>query len=243
MNNNATLEKMRNMRLLGMANAFETCIATTQTGNFTPDELLAHLLDAEWNDRNLRKMERHLRAAKFRYRATIEEIDFRTSRNLDKNLLLRLADCSFMERKENLLLTGSTGTGKSFIASAIGHQACVRDYRVRYFNCAKLFSAIKMARADGSYKKFIDRIERQDLLILDDFCLQPLSGPERLALLEIIEDRHGRKSTIIASQLPVSTWYEVIGEKTIADAILDRIVHSAHHIEIKGESMRKRTKK
>jgi DNA replication protein DnaC len=243
MNNNATLDKMREMRLLGMANAFQTCITTSQTGNFTPDELLAHLLDAEWNDRQLRKMERHLRAAKFRYRATIEEIDFATSRGLDKNLILRLADCSFLDRKENLLLTGPTGTGKSFLASAIGNQACGRGYRVRYFNCAKLFSAIKMETATGSYNKFIDRLERQDLLILDDFCLQPLTGPERLALLEIIEDRHGRKSTIIASQLPVENWYEVIGEKTIADAILDRLVHDAHHVQIQGESMRKRKRK
>ena len=240
--NNATLEKMRTMRLLGMTKAFEACVATCRNQSFTADEMLAHLIEAEWNDRQLRKMERHLRAAKFRYRANIEEIDFTTPRNLDKNLLLRIADCSFLERKENLLLTGPTGTGKSFISSAIGHQACVKGYRVRYFNCAKLFSMIKRTRVEGSYNKFINKLERQDLLILDDFGLQPIDGPARLALLEIIEDRHGRKSTIIASQLPLQKWYEVIGEKTLADAILDRLVHHAHAIKLKGESMRKRKK-
>lgn len=242
MNNTATLEKMRQMRLLGMYSAFEACIATAQTGEFTPDELLAQLIEAEWNDRQLRRMERHLRAAKFRYRATIDQIDFNTSRNLDRNLLLRMADCSFLDRKENLMLTGPTGTGKSFLASAIGHQACVKGYRVRYFNCAKLFAMLKMSQTDGSYHKVIDKLERQDLLILDDFGLQPTDGPARLALLEIIEDRHGRKSTIIASQLPVIKWHKVIGEQTLADAILDRILHTAHRIELKGESMRKRKK-
>ena len=242
MSNIATIEKMRQMRLLGMTDAFETIIETSQNDNFTPDELLAYLIEAEWNDRHLRKLQRHLRAAKFRYRATVEEIDFQTPRNLDKNLMLRMADCTFLERKENLLLTGPTGTGKSFLTSAIGHQACVKGYKVRYFNCAKLFAMLKMAKADGSYKRIMDRIERQDLLILDDFGLQPVDSQSRLAMLEIIEDRHGRKSTIIASQLPVAKWYKVIGEKTLADAILDRLVHSAHRFELAGESLRKRKK-
>lgn len=233
---------MRKMRLHGMTAAFEACIATCQNNDLTPDELLAHLIEAEWNHRDLRRTERLLKAAKFRYQATVPEIDFHSPRKLDKNLTLRMADCTFIERRESLLLTGPTGTGKSFIASAIGNQACIKGYRVRYFNCSKLFAQLHLARTDGSYGKLIKNLERQDLLILDDFGIQPLKGPDRLALLEIIEDRHGRRSTLIASQLPTSTWYQVIGEKTLADAILDRILHTAHRIEINGESMRKRKK-
>ncbi|MEH6705213.1 MAG: ATP-binding protein, partial [Galbibacter orientalis] len=142
--------------------------------------------------------------------------------------------------KENILITGSTGVGKSFIASALGYQACSLGYKVKYYNINKLFGKLKSAKADGSYLKEIDRIEKQDLIILDDFGLQQLDNTKRQAFMEIIEDRHGKKSTIIASQLPVINWHEIIGEQTIADAILDRLVHSAHRVDLKGESMRKK---
>jgi len=154
---------------------------------------------------------------------------------------MRLAEVSFVKRKEDVLLTGPSGVGKSFIASALGHQACNQGYKVLYFNTQRLFSRLKMAKGYGTYQKEISKIERQDLLILDDFGLSPMDNYQRNALMEIIEDRHGRKSTIISSQLPVSSWYEVIGESTIADAILDRLVHKAHRVEITGESMRKIT--
>ena len=169
-----------------------------------------------------------------------EDLYYHADRNLDRNHIRRLADCAFVNRQENLLIVGSTGIGKSYIASAIGHQACILGYRVLYANTPKLFARLKMAKADGSYIKELSRIERQQLLILDDFGLQPFDQQSRAALMEIIEDRHGKTSMIITSQLPVNKWHDVIGEKTIADAILDRIIHDAHRLELKGESLRKK---
>jgi len=155
---------------------------------------------------------------------------------------MRLFDCSFIKKRESLLITGSSGVGKSYIASALGYHACIEGYRLMYLNAAKLFAKLKMAKADGSYLKELARLERQHLLIFDDFGLQPLDNQNRMTLMEIIEDRHGRGSVIVTSQLPVSDWYNIIGEKTISDAILDRLVHDAHRIELKGESLRKTRK-
>ena len=174
--------------------------------------------------------------------SSVEEIHYHVERSIDRNQVMRLADCTFIDRNENLLITGSTGIGKSYVASAIGHQACILGYKVFYASTPKLFAKLKMAKADGSYMKEVTRIERQQLLILDDFGIQPFDAQNRAALMEIIEDRHGKTSLIITSQLPVSKWHEVIGEKTIADAILDRIVHDAHRLELTGESMRKKRK-
>ena len=203
-------------------------------------KLLAHLVEAEWDDRQNRRIERAIYYAHFRYKASVESIHYHAERSIDRNQIMRLADCSFIDRYENLLITGSTGIGKSYVASAIGHQACIMGFKVLYASTPKLFAKLKMAKADGSYIKEMARMERQQLLILDDFGIQPFDAQSRAALMEIIEDRHGKTSLIITSQLPVSKWYEVIGEKTIADAILDRIVHNAHRIELKGESMRKK---
>jgi DNA replication protein DnaC len=155
-------------------------------------------------------------------------------------MIMRFADCTYIDKHENILITGSTGIGKSYVASALGNQACMFGHYVLYTNASKLFAKLKMSKADGSYVKEIAHIERQDLLIIDDFGLQALDSQNRQMLLEIIEDRHGNRSTIMTSQLPVAKWYEVIGEQTIADAILDRIVHDAHRIELNGESLRKR---
>lgn len=241
--NQIILNKMSQMKLLGMHNAFQSILEAGKHHSLTNDEFLNLLIQAEWEDRENRKINRYLRAARFRYQAGIEEIDFQENRNLDKSQLLRLSDCSFIEKKENILITGATGVGKSYIASAIGNQACLKGYRTLYFNTQKIFPRLKMLKADGSYFKEINRIEKHDLLILDDFGLQPFDNQNRMILLEIIEDRHGRKSTIISSQLPISNWYDIIGESTIADAILDRLAHTAHRIELKGESMRKKNKK
>lgn len=233
-------QKMSQMKLYGMQQAYLSALDKNHYHTLTNDEFIDLLIQAEWDERENRKVNRYLRSARFRYQASIEEVDFTNNRNLDKTTFLRLADCSFIKRKEDLLITGPTGAGKSFIASAIGHQACLNGYKTLYFNTQKLFALLKMAKADGSYMNLVNRIEKQDLLILDDFGLQPMDAYSRNALMEVIEDRHGRKSTLISSQLPVANWYEIIGESTIADAILDRLVHKSHRIELKGDSMRKK---
>lgn len=241
--NDETLQKMRQLKFFGMVRAFKTSMEDGKLKSMTTDEMIAFLIESEWDDRNNRRIERHLRNAHFRYKSGIEQIDFDNNRNLNKNQMLRFAECEFIKKAENILITGSTGIGKSFIASAIGNQACMLDFAVLYTNTTKLFTKLKMAKADGSYIKEIARIEKQDLLILDDFGIYPLDNISRSALMEIIEDRHGKRSTIITSQLPVNEWYDVIAEKTIADAVLDRIVHDAHRIELEGESMRKKNSK
>lgn len=238
--NTNTLEKMRRMKFFGMFHAFKASLETQTNQQYSTDEFLAHLIEAEWEDRQNRRIERQLLYAKFRYKASIEDISYHTERGIDRNQIMRLADCSFIGRSECLLITGSTGIGKSYIASAIGHQACILGYKVIYHSTPKLFAKLKIAKADGSYMKEIAKIERQQLLILDDFGIQPFDAQSRAALMEIIEDRHGKTSLIITSQLPVSKWHEVIGEKTVADAILDRIVHDSNRIELKGESLRKK---
>lgn len=238
--NTATLEKMRKMKFLGMHRAFKTSIESGKTENYTADEMISSLIDSEWDDRQNRSIERQLKNARFRYKASIEEFHFHADRNVDRNQIMRFGECSFIEKKENILITGSTGTGKSYIASAIGHQACSSGFKVLYWNMSKLISKLKLAKADGSYIKEIAKIERQNLLILDDFGLHPFDAQGRTMLMEIIEDRHGKNSTIIISQVPVNNWFEIIGEQTIADAILDRIVHDSHRLDLKGESMRKK---
>lgn len=238
--NTETLDKMRRMHLLGMHRAFKTSLESQRENSLTADELIAMLVDSEWDDRHNWAIERSVRSARFRYKATIEAVDYCIERGLDKNEIHRLADGEFIRKKENLLITGLTGTGKSFIASALGHQCCQIGFKVLYANCTRLFTQLKIAKADGSSIKELMKIEKQDLLILDDFGIQPLDATSRASLLDIIEDRHGKRSTIITSQLPVKQWYDVIGEKTVADAILDRLVHQSLRIELKGESLRRK---
>jgi len=234
------LNKMAQLKLHGMLRTYQSMLDSRQHHDLTHDEFVNTLIQSEWEDRENKKINRHLRLARFRYAASIEELNFANSRGLDKTQVLRLADGSFIDKKENILITGATGCGKSYLASALGHQACQMGYRTLYFNAQKLFSKLKMMKADGSYTREIAKVEKYDLLILDDFGLQPLDNTARMILLEIIEDRHGRKSTIISSQLPVAKWYEIIGDSTVADAILDRMVHTAHRLELKGESLRKK---
>ena len=238
-NNQATLEKLQQMRLYGMVRAFRATMDTGVKHSYSADELVSHLVDTEWDDRYNRKVQRLIKAAKFRYPASFEQIDFNLPRNLDRNQILRLSDSSWVERHQNILLTGPTGVGKSFIAQALGHQACMYGFRTRYYPSSKLFETLKVARAEGSYLGELERISRQDVFVLDDIGLQPFDTPSRLSLLEILEDRLGRKSTIVVSQIPISSWHAVIGDQTVADAICDRIVHSSQRIELKGESVRK----
>jgi DNA replication protein DnaC len=206
-NNQATLQKLEQMKFYGMARAFTNTMETGVKNQFAADELVSHLVDAEWDDRHNRKLTRLLKGARFRYKASFEEIDFALNRNIDKNQLLR--------------------------------QACMYGFKVGYYPCSKLFAHLKLSRADGSYLKELTKIQKLDVIILDDFGLEPLDAQNRLTLLEILEDRHGRKSSVFVSQLPAISWHEVIGDPTIADAICDRIIHNAHRIELKGDSVRK----
>jgi len=239
-NNQATISKMKEMRLHGMAQAFQTTLEAGMNEKFTLDELLSHLVDSEWDERNSRKRDRLRRAAGFRYMAAFEDLDFDHNRKLDKNMMLRLSDCRWIEEHKDILITGPTGVGKSYIASALGHQACDQGWKVLYYLAGRLFGILKEAKRDGSYTKILTKIEKTDLLILEDFGLSPLNNESRLSLMDILEDRHGRKSTIFISQLPVSTWHGLIGESTIADAIMDRIVYGSYRIELNGESFRKK---
>ena len=236
------LDRMKLMKLFGMQRYYQGSLDAGHHMNYTADELLTALIEAEWDERQTRKIDRLMRTARFRYKASIEEITFNEQRNMDKNQILRFAECDFIRQKQNILITGSTGVGKSYLACALGHQACYKGYRVMYFNIAKILARLKMQKADGSYLKEMAKIERQDLVILDDFGLQPIDSQSRMIFLEMMEDRYDIRSTIVTSQLPVNAWHEVINEKTIADAIMDRLVHSSHRINLRGESMRKKRK-
>ena len=233
------LSKLKELKLHGMSNAYQASLEVRQ--QVTADELLNLLVEAEWQERNNKMQSRKISQANFRYHAHIQQLDFSPERKLDKLMIMRLADCSFIDRAENVIITGKTGSGKSYLATAIGHQACLKGISVLYENTGRLMSRLKMSKADHSYQQKMKNIAKKQLLILDDFGLHPFDGESRLMLLDILEDRHGRFSTMISSQLPVSSWHETIGEPTIADAILDRVVHTAHRIEIEGkDSMRKK---
>lgn len=193
MNTNATIEKMQKMRLNGMKRAYESSFETRNKDSFTNDEFIAWLIESEDNQRNNSRTERLLKNARFHYQASIEEISYTPDRELDRNLLTRLSDCSFIDRKENIIVTGCTGTGKSFLATALGYQCCIKGYKVLYFNLGKLFAKLLMAKADGSYMRELSRIENCDLLIIDDFGLQAINNEKQLILMDLIEDRHHKK--------------------------------------------------
>lgn len=240
--NQETLEKMKRMKLYGMHRSFQNVLDASSMNNLTTDELLAQLIESEWDDRHNRAVSRGLRNAKFRYKAAVEMIDYSIDRGLDQNFINRLAECDFIKQRQNIIVTGSTGTGKSFLASAIGNQACLLGFKVLYANTGRLINQLKLAKADGTSLQELARIEKQDLLILDDFGIQPFDSISRMILMDVIEDRHSVHSTIIAGQVPISAWHDIIGDETMADAILDRIVHDAHKVELKGDSLRKKRK-
>jgi len=240
MNKQATLDQLQQMKLQGMMLAYQAIISLPLHEQPSLDVAIARLTEAELIHRKGRKTEMYLKLSKLRYNAVLEQVHCNPDRNLSQEKLLMLADCSFIERAENLLITGATGCGKSYLACAIGRQACSFGYRTLYFGINRFLERISNAKLDGSFIKFLNQIEKTHLLILDDFGIHPLDGVTRLALLQILEDRYGKKSVIITSQLPVPKWHEYIGESTIADAIMDRLAVNAHRIDLKGESLRKK---
>ncbi|RNL67464.1 AAA family ATPase [Sinomicrobium pectinilyticum] len=234
------IQELNQLSLYGMASRWQALVETREHHRLSLSEGLEVLLQAEAQQRTQRRFERLEKNARFRYKATIEELHMEASRGMNSSQIAELATGTYLRQGEAVLITGATGCGKSFLASALGHQACAQGMKVLYFNTQKLLIQTKMARLDGSYLKCFEKMAKTQLLILDDFGLTHLEKNAQIDLLEIIEDRHGRAATIIASQLPVGSWYEIIGEATIADAILDRLVHTSHRIELKGESMRKK---
>lgn len=234
----ATLDQLAELKLHGMAKAFEEQLSMSDVAELSFEERLGLLVEREATERAARRLTARLRKAKLREQAAIEDIDFRARRGLDKRQILRLASCQWVADHLNVLVTGKAGVGKTFLACALGHKACREGYSVLYLRLPRLFRALAIARADGSYEKLLRSYARTDLIILDDWGLAPIGATERRDLLEILEDRYGSRSTLVTSQLPVESWYEVIGDPTLADAILDRLVHSAYRVAMEGDSMR-----
>ncbi len=232
--------KLRQMRLNGMARGWQTLTESRQLHDLSFAEGLEILLQREEDERQHNRFNRLIKGARFRYQASLEELNYDPVRGLNKAMITDLASCQYISKGESLIITGATGCGKSFLASALGHHACLHGFSVFYFNTHKFMMRTKIARSEGSIMKYFDKVAKVNLLILDDFGLTRMEQQQQFDLMEIMEDRHGKASTIIVSQLPVASWFDVISEATIADAILDRLVHSAYRIELKGDSLRKK---
>ena len=240
MNTQATIDQLRKLKLTGMAHAYEETQSLPAQDRPCSDLLIARLAEAEKQYRLQRKTQLYLKSSKLRYNAILEQVHCNPARNLTSEQMMAIASCDFIEKVENVLITGATGCGKSFLACAIGRQACMRGYKVMYFGIQRLIEKISQSKLDGTFVKLLNQIEKTHLLVIDDFGLHPLDTKTRLALLQILEDRYGVHPTLITSQLPVQLWYEYIGEPTLADAIMDRLSGNTHRFELKGESLRKR---
>lgn len=240
MNTTQSLEQMQNLKLNGMAASYRCQLELPVNQQLEGHELLAHLLQAEQLHRANERMESLLKSARLRYNVTAQQIDCSQERNLTKAAWSTLLECNYIKAGETVLITGATGVGKSAVGCALGHQACMKGIKTRYFNMNRLIETILMAKTEGSYVKLLNQLEKIPLIVLDDFGLQPINKITKLALLQIMEDRYEKKSLIITSQLPVAAWHDYLAEPTVADALLDRMTARCHRIELKGESRRKK---
>lgn len=240
MNTNQTIEKLKLLRLHAMAQVHYSAVHERMYTEYTQDEYLGLLVDQEWERRQHRKINNLINKASFKLQTSVKNIDYTAQRNLDRNSFERLLSLDFIHQRQNVIITGPTGVGKSYLAQIIGNHACTMLFRAAYYNMARLMELMKTARLEGTYLKLTRKIKRCDLLILDDFGLTPFDQSARQSLMDLIEDRHDHAATIITSQIPVGNWHEIIGEGTIADAILDRIIPSAHRISLTGKSLRKK---
>jgi DNA replication protein DnaC len=235
-----TLEKLESLQLRGMARAFAEQLQMPDVAELSFAERLGLLVDREATHRDNRRLARRLQSARLRHDAAVEDVDLRAPRGLDKSLLLSLSSCQWIDQHTNLLITGPTGVGKSYLACALAQKACREGHTALYHRLPRLLSELTVARGDGRYGRLLEGLTKPRLLVLDDWAIHPFADGHRRDLLEILEDRYGRRSTLVASQLPVEAWHDAIGDPTLADAILDRLVHNAHRIELRGESMRRR---
>ncbi len=237
--NHPTIEKLAMLRLAGMAEALKEQMGVPDIGSLSFEERLGLLVDREMTGRENKRLSARLKDAKLREQACFEDLDYRHPRGLDKAVILKLASCQWIRERHCLLISGSTGCGKTYVGCALGHKAIMTGYTVLYVRMSELLANLAIGQGDGRYARVMKNLARVDLLILDDFGLTPLTADSRRDLFEIVEERHGRKSTIVTSQIPVEKWHTAIGDPTIADAILDRLIHDAYRITMKGESMRK----
>lgn len=242
MNNQATIDKMNQLKLHGMALSFVNMLDTGSIHEFAPAEALAHLIESEYDERYNKRIKMLIKTANFRKVAHLEEITYDSCRNIGKKQLLKFHNSQWLDKGDNVIITGATGVGKSFLASAIGVKACMNGFRVHYSSSNQFFGNLKYERSCGNYFKRIEQLAKKDLLILDDFGLEILDKDSRIILFDVLESRIERKSLLVASQIPIDAWYDLIGDKTLADAICDRIIPNSIKIELKGDSMRKKRK-